>query len=213
MNTKSVKAIPGKKMITPSETVLLLIDYQPQMAFATQSIPSQTLINNSTGLAKAAKIFNVPTILTTVESHFSGPMFPTIKAVFPEQPVFERTSMNAWEDENVVEAVKATGRAKLVIAGLWTEVCLVDAVLSAVDQGYEVYFVVDASGGVTAAAHDTAVTRMVQGGGIPMTWLQFLLELQRDWARTATYPAVTELAKEFGGAYGLGIFYSQSMAK
>jgi nicotinamidase-related amidase len=200
-------------MITPSDTVLLLIDYQPQMAFSTHSIPSQTLIDNSTGLAKAAKIFNVPTILTTVEEHFAGPMFPTIKAVFPDQPVLERTSMNAWEDENVVEAVKATGRSKLVIAGLWTEVCLVNAVLSAVDQGYEVYFVVDASGGVTTEAHETAITRMVQGGGIPMTWLQFLLELQRDWARTESYPAVTELAKELSGAYGLGIFYSQFLAK
>lgn len=200
------------RLLTPDNCTLLLIDHQPQMAFATHSIDAQSLINNVTGLAKSASIFGVPTILTTVAAKsFSGPIFPTIQAVFPNVRPIDRTTMNSWEDKNVVDAVKRTGRTKLVIAALWTEVCLATAVLSALDDGYEVYAVTDASGGVTMEAHERAIQRMIQAGAVPMTWLQVLLEWQRDWARVGTYDAVIGLAEEHGGAYGLGIDYAKAM--
>jgi nicotinamidase-related amidase len=192
--------------------MLLLIDHQPQMAFATHSIDGQTLVNNVTGLAKSARVFGVPTILTTVAAEsFSGPIFPPVQAVFPDFKPIDRTTMNSWEDRNVVEAVARTGRRKLVMAALWTEVCLATAALSAIDDGFEVYIVTDASGGVTLEAHETAVQRMIQAGAVPMTWLQVLLEWQRDWARQETYDAVMAVAKEHGGAYGLGIGYAKVM--
>ncbi|MFZ2446312.1 MAG: hydrolase [Syntrophobacteraceae bacterium] len=200
------------RLLTPDNCLLLLIDHQPQMAFATHSIDGQTLVNNVTGLAKSAKVFGVPTILTTVAAEsFSGPLFPPVQAVFPNQRPIDRTTMNAWEDANVVAAVRKTGRKKLVIAALWTEVCLATAVLSALDDGFEVYIVADASGGVTREAHETAIQRMIQAGAVPMTWLQVLLEWQRDWARTETYDAVMGVAREHGGAYGLGINYAKAM--
>lgn len=200
------------RLLTPDNSTLILIDHQPQMAFATRSIDGQTLVNNVAGLAKAARLFDVPTILTSVAAEsFSGPLFPQVQAVFPDQKPIDRTTMNSWEDERVREAVEKTGRKKLVIAALWTEVCLVDAALSAIDDGYEVYIVTDASGGVSPEAHERAVQRMVQAGAVPMTWLQVLLEYQRDWARQGTYDAVMNLAKEHGGAYGVGIFYAKAM--
>lgn len=203
---------PSSKLLDPSNHTLILIDHQPQMAFATKSIDIVELRNNVTGLAKAAKTFNVPVVLTTVaEKTFSGPLFPEIKAVFPNQQAIDRTTMNTWEDARVVAEVKRHNRKKLVIAALWTEVCGVGPVLSAIDEGYEVYFVTDASGGVSDDAHNMAVQRMVQAGAVPITWLQYLLELQRDWSRQATYNAVNDIAKEHGGGYGLGLIYAKTM--
>jgi nicotinamidase-related amidase len=182
------------------------------MAFATRSHDIVELRNNVTGLAKAASTFAVPTILTTVaEESFSGPLFPEVQAVFPEQEPIDRTTMNTWEDDRITDLVKDYGRKKLVIAALWTEVCGVGPVLSAIDEGYDVYFVTDASGGVSREAHDMAVQRMIQAGAHPITWLQYMLELQRDWARGETYEAVTGIAKEHGGGYGLGIIYAKRM--
>jgi nicotinamidase-related amidase len=170
------------------------------------------LRNNVTGLAKAAKVFNVPVILTTVaERTFSGPMFPEIQKVFPDQKPIDRTTMNTWEDARVVKKVQEYGKKKLVIAALWTEVCGVGPALSAINEGYEVYFVTDASGGVSDDAHDMAVQRMIQACATPITWLQYMLELQRDWARQGTYAAVTGIAKEHGGGYGLGVIYAKEM--
>ncbi len=210
--TSSQNGGASPRLITPDNSVLILIDHQPQMAFATRSIDGQTLVNNVTGLAKSAKVFGVPTILTTVASKtFSGPIFPPVQAVFPNQKPIDRTSMNAWEDKNFVAAVKKIGRKKLVVAALWTEVCLATAALSAIDDGYETYIVSDASGGVTLEAHERAIERMIQAGAVPMTWIQVLLEWQRDWARTNTYEAVMNVAKEHGGAYGIGIGYAKVM--
>jgi NAD(P)-dependent dehydrogenase (short-subunit alcohol dehydrogenase family) len=175
------------------------------------------LVNNAgvfvTGLAKAAKIFNVPTILTAVASKtFSGPIFATVQAVYPGQVPIDRTTMNTWEDRRVVEQVEKTGRKKVVMAALWTEVCLATAALSAIDDGYEVYIVVtDASAGVTKEAHDMAIQRMMQAGAVPVTWLQVMIEWQRDWARQDSYEAVINVAKEHGGGYGLGINYAKTM--
>lgn len=200
------------ELLTPNNCVLILIDHQPQMFFGVESASRQTIINNVVGLAKTANIFKVPTILTTVAAKsFSGPLIPELQAVFPAQTPIDRTSMNSWEDKNFVAAVEKTGRKKLVIAALWTEVCLAFPAISAIQAGYEVYAVVDASGATTAEAHNAAIQRMLQCGVIPVTWVQVLCELQRDWARQDTYDAVMQLAKEHAGAYGLGIFYAQSM--
>ncbi len=202
----------SSRMLTPQNSALILIDHQPQMAFATHSIDTLTLINNVTGLAKGAKIFNVPTLLTTVASKtFSGPLFASVQAVFPDQKPIDRTTMNSWEDKNFLNAVKKMDRKKLVMASLWTEVCLMGPALGAIDDGYEVYIVTDASGGVSPEAHEMAIRRMIQAGAIPVTWLQVVLEYQRDWARQETYVAVNDLAKEHAGAYGLGIGYAKSM--
>ena len=206
------KPTPSDDMLNPTNHTLILIDHQPQMAFATKSHDIVELRNNVTGLAKSAKAFNVPTILTTVaEESFRGPLFPELKAVFPEQKPIDRTTMNTWEDKRITDKVNKIGNKRIVIAALWTEVCCVGPTLSALEQGYEVYFVTDASGGVSKEAHDMAVQRMVQAGAKPITWLQYLLELQRDWARTETCEAVTGIAKEHGGGYGLGIIYAKEM--
>ncbi|MFJ5724817.1 hydrolase [Streptomyces sp. NPDC093149] len=207
-----VTAAPGPDLLTPDNCAVLFVDHQPQMFFGTGSGDRTAIINSTVGLAKAARVFDVPVVLSTVAAEsFSGPILPQLAGVFPEQKIIDRTSMNAWEDEAFVEAVKATGRKKLVIAGLWTEVCVVLPTLSAIAQGYEVYVVTDASGGVSPQAHEHAVQRMIQGGAIPVTWVQVLLELQRDWARTGTYVATTDVVKEHAGAYGLGVVYAQAV--
>ena len=199
-------------ILTPSNHTLLMIDHQPQMAFATKSHDMTLVRNNVAGLAETAKTFNVPTVLSTVSADtFSGQIFPEIKEVFPDQNIIDRTSMNAWDEKNVVKAVKNAGNKKLVVSGLWTEVCVVMPVLDALEDGYEVYVVTDASGGVTTEAHDMAIDRMVQAGATPITWMQYMLELQRDWANQETYDEVMSIAKEHGGAYGLGIEYAEDM--
>lgn len=211
-SAQKAKPVPADSMLSPTNHAVILIDHQPQMAFATKSIDIVELRNNVTGLAKAAKAFEVPTILTTVaEKSFSGPLFPELKAVFPDQDAIDRTTMNTWEDKRITDQINKFGKKKIVIAALWTEVCGVGPVLSAIEQGYEVYFVTDASGGVSDDAHNMAVQRMVQAGARPITWLQYMLELQRDWMRQETYTVVNNIAKEHGGGYGLGILYAKEM--
>lgn len=211
MTAKAV-AKPGSALLSPKDHTLILIDYQSQMAFATHSIDGVTLRNNAALLAHAAAGFEVSTVLTTVaEKSFSGPMFDEITAAFPRHDVIDRTTMNSWEDAAVVQRVNEIGKNRLVIAGLWTSVCIVGPVLSALEQGFEVFVIADASGDVSAEAHERAVQRMVQAGARPMTSLQYLLELQRDWGRGATYELTTGIAKNYGGAYGLGIVYAKTM--
>ncbi|MBT8769503.1 hydrolase [Metapseudomonas boanensis] len=201
-----------RELLNPTNSALILIDHQPQMAFGVQSIDRQQLKNNTVGLAKTAKLFNVPTILTTVETEsFSGYLWPELLGAFPGQQPIERTSMNSWEDKQFVAAVEATGRKKLVMAALWTEVCLTFPALEALEAGYEVYIVTDASGGTTKEAHDMSVQRMIQAGAIPVTWQQVLLEYQRDWAKKETYDAVIALVQEHSGAYGMGVDYAYTM--
>jgi len=206
------KATPGSLMLTPRDHTLIMIDHQSQMAFATHSIDAVQLRSNAALVAHAAAGFDVSTIVTTVaEKSFSGPVFDEIKDAFPGAEVTDRTSMNTWEDENVIRRVNAIGKKRIVLAGLWTSVCIVGPALSALDQGFEVYVIADACGDVSDEAHARAMERMVQAGARPMTSLQYLLELQRDWARTDTYELTTSIAKKFGGAYGLGIIYAQTM--
>ena len=201
------------QVLTPQNSQVLFIDQQPQMAFGVQSIDRQTLKNNVVGLAKAAKIFNIPTTITQVETDsFSGNPFPELLSVFPTNKLLERTSMNSWDDQNVRDALAANakkGHKKIVVSGLWTEVCNLTFALSCLrDTDYEIYMVADASGGTSVDAHKYAMDRMVQAGVVPVTWQQVLLEWQRDWARKDTYDAVTGLVREHSGAYGMGIDYA-----
>jgi len=210
--TITAKAAPGSQLLTPRDHTLIMIDHQSQMAFATHSIDAVQLRNNAALVAHAAAGFDVSTIVTTVaEKSFSGPVFDEIKDAFPGAEITDRTSMNTWEDENVIRRVNAIGKKRIVLAGLWTGVCIVGPALSALDQGFEVYVIADACGDVSSEAHERAMERMVQAGARPMTSLQYLLELQRDWARTDSYELTTGIAKKFGGAYGLGIIYAQTM--
>lgn len=206
-------ANPKLEVLTPQNCQLIIIDQQPQMAFGVQSIDRQTLKNNVVGLAKAAKVFNIPTTITTVETEsFSGYSYPELLDVFPERNVLERTSMNSWDDQKVRDALAGNNRKKVVVSGLWTEVCNNTFALCAMDEGgYEIYMVADASGGTSKEAHDYAMLRMIQAGVIPVTWQQVLLEWQRDWARRDTYDAVMEIVREHSGAYGMGVDYAYTM--
>jgi nicotinamidase-related amidase len=201
------------ELLTPENSQMIFIDHQPQMAFGVQSIDRQTLKNNTVGLAKAAKIFNIPTTITTVETEsFSGHTYPELLAVFPELPLLERTSMNSWDDQKVRDALAKNGRKKVVVSGLWTEVCNITFAFSAMlEGGYEIYMVADASGGTSKEAHDYAMQRMVQAGVVPVTWQQVLLEWQRDWARKGTYDSVIALVQQHSGAYGMGVDYAYTM--
>jgi nicotinamidase-related amidase len=205
-------ATPAKSLLSPNNHALVLIDFQSQMAFATKSIAPELLRNNAALISNGAAGFNVPTILTTVaEKSFSGPMFSEITEAFGDQPMLDRTSMNTWEDAAVIDEVNRIGKERIVFAGLWTSVCIVGPVLSAIEQGFEAYVITDASGDISEEAHERAVERMIQAGTRPITSLQYLLELQRDWARTETYDMTTGIARKWGGAYGLGITYAKAM--
>ena len=205
-------AAPGKSLLSPQDHTLILIDYQSQMAFATKSIDVVALRNNASLIARTACVFGVSTILTTAaEKSFSGPIFHEIKNALPDVEITDRTNMNSWEDENIVVRINAIGKGRIVLGGLWTSVCIVDPALSALDQGFEVYVIADACGDVSDEAHERAMERMVQAGVRPMTSLQYLLELQRDWARSETYDPVVNIAKDLGGAYGLGLIYAKTM--
>ena len=201
------------EVLTPQNCQVIFIDHQPQMAFGVQSIDRQVLKNNTVGLAKGAKLFKIPTTITTVESEsFSGYTYPELLDVFPETRLLERTSMNSWDDKKVRDALKANGRNKVVVSGLWTEVCNNSFALSAMhDAGYEIYMVGDASGGTSKDGHDYAMQRMIQAGVVPVTWLQVVLEWQRDWARRETYDGVMAIVREHCGAYGMGVDYAYTM--
>lgn len=206
---------PSPALLNPTNHALVLIDFEGQMAFATNSIQIDKLRNNTAIIAGASKIFNVPTVVTTVaEKSFSGPVFPEILEFYPDKSTYlDRTTMNTWEDVNAYKAITGKGKKKLVFAGLWTGVCIVGPVLSAVNDGYDVYVVTDACGDVSKEAHDQAIDRMIQAGAHPMTSIQYILELQRDWARRETYTPVNDLMVKYGGAYGTGIQYAREMVK
>jgi len=203
---------PSLDLLTPTNCCLILIDHQPMMTLGVTSCDRQTLMNNTIALAKAARLFKVPVILTAVESKsFSGTLWPQITELFPGQEVIERSSMNSWEDPALVAAVKATGKKKLVIAALWTEVCLLFPALYALKEGFEVYAVEDASGGTSDMAHKAAMQRMTQAGVIPTTWVSTMLEWQRDWSRKETYDDVMRTVIDHGGAYGQAVEYCYTM--
>jgi nicotinamidase-related amidase len=201
-----------KGLLTPDNCVVALIDHQPQMLFGVSSLDRQSIINNTVAMAKAARVFDLPVVLSTVESKsFSGIMWPQIKAVFPNQVPIERTSMDAWDDRNFVSAIEKSGRRKIVLAGLWTETCVALPTIQAIHDGYEIYVVEDCCGDVSQLAHDNAMKRVVQAGAKPVTSLSVMLEWQRDWAETDTYDAVMDIVKSHYGAYGVGVEYAYTM--
>jgi nicotinamidase-related amidase len=201
-----------KGLLTHDNCVVVIIDIQPQMIFGVASHDRQGIINNNLVLAKAAKIFGVPLVLSTVESKgFSGNILPQLQAIYPEQTPIERSTMNSWDDKNFVAAVEATGRKKILVAGLWTETCVALPTIQMIHDGYEVYVVEDCCGDVSALAHDNSMKRVVQAGARPVTALSVLLEWQRDWALKDTYNAVMDLVKTHCGAYGVGVEYAYTM--
>lgn len=205
---------PSSELLNPTNHSVVLIDFESQMAFATKSIDIDQLRTNTAIVAGATKIFNIPTVVTTVaEKSFSGPVFREVSETYPPGNYIDRTSMNTWEDVNAYNAIKSKNKKKLVLAGLWTSVCIVGPALSAIAEGYDVYVITDACGDVSKEAHEMAIHRMIQAGVKTMTSIQYLLELQRDWARGETYKAVTDLVKKYGGAYGVGIQYAHEMLK
>ncbi|WP_201586471.1 isochorismatase family protein [Psychrobacter jeotgali] len=207
-NVEQVKAEPSDKLLTPDNTVFMFIDQQPQMYFGLQSHDANAVMNAIQGLAKTAKIWDIPSILTTLTTDdFTGEIPQQQKRVFEDHTPIDRTGLNAFEDQRVVDAVKKTGRKKIVMSGLWTEICVLLPAITAADQGYDVYVVTDACGGASKEAHDMAIIRMTEAGVTPVTWIQVLCELQRDWAREETYDDVMNIVKEHGGAYGVGVQY------
>jgi nicotinamidase-related amidase len=198
-------------LLTPENCVLLLIDHQPFQLANVNSHEPTMVINNVTGLAKTAKAYGIPTILTTVTEERGGVIFKQIQAVFPDQKPINRTFINAWEDRRVVEAVKRTGRKKLVIAALWTEMCLAMPAIHAIGDGYDVYVVTDASGGVTPEAHDMSIRRLVAAGAQPITWLGLAGELQRDWARTEHLGEVAQVLIDHAGASGSVLMWEMQL--
>ena len=210
MMEKNVKSGLGA-LLTPQNCVLILIDHQPFQFGALRSHDSQTIINNVVGLAKTAKAFGVPTLLTTVVEERGGYLLKQLQDVFPDQKPINRTFINTWEDTRVVDWVKKTGRKKVVIAALWTEICLAFPAIQAAGEGYEVYAVTDASGGTSLEAHEVAIQRMVQAGVTPITWMVFGAELQRDWARTETVAAVGQIGMEHQGNVGTNFLWEQQL--
>lgn len=211
----SIKAIakPAKSLLNPQDHALLLIDHQSQMAFNTKSIDITNLRINAGILAEAAKGFGVPTLVTTIsKDSFAGPLFREVTEALPDAEVIDRTTSNPWEDENVIRRINAMGKDRLVMAGLWTSVCCNGPVISALEQGFEVYVVTDACGDASVEAHERAVARMIQAGARPITALTYLLELQRDWARLETYDLTTGIAMKLGGAFGVGVQYAKTMS-
>ena len=205
---------PADKLLNPTNHALVLVDFEGQMIFPVKSTPINEFRDNVAIVAGASKIFNIPTVVSTVaEKSFSGPVMPELQEYYPiaTSNYIDRTTMNCWEDTNAYKAITGKGKKKLVFGGLWTSVCIVDPVLSAIEEGYTTYIITDICGDVSPEAHQMAINRMIQAGAIPMTAIQYILELQRDWARGETYDAVTSLIQKHGGSYGIGIHYAKGM--
>ncbi|WP_430905548.1 hydrolase [Maribacter sp. 2-571] len=214
-NKNNDPANASKELINPANHTLMLIDHESQMAFAVESNPIDEIRNNVGLISAISQLYEIPTVITTVaEKSFSGPVFPEVREFFPDESGYiDRTTMNSWEDTRVVKAVGAFKKPKLVLAGLWTEVCILSAALSALEDGYDVYVITDACGGVSKEAHDMSIARMIQAGIKPMTAMQYGLEIHRDWARSDTYVQMNDIMKKWGGAYGLGIDYKKTLDK
>jgi nicotinamidase-related amidase len=201
-----------KSLIQPAECALLLVDFQAGLAFGVESTSRQTVLHNAIALARTAVLFELPVVVSTSASKvYSGPLFPSLQAVLPQISPIERRNMNAWEDEAARSAVLATGRKRLLVAGLLTEACVSFPVLSALENGFEVFVVADACGGLTPEGHQLALKRMETAGAHLTSWLQVLLELQRDWTRHETYDGARAIVESNGGGYGMGLVYARSM--
>lgn len=203
---------PYHRLYTPADSAVVFIDHQPQMTFGVANIDRATLMNNVTLLAKVAKEFSVPSVVTAVETEsFSGYVWPDLLDVFPGQSVIERTSMNSWDDAGFRKAIEATGRKNILMTGLWTEVCVTWPTIEMLGAGYNIYVVEDCCGATSQAAHDAALSRMVQAGAVRLTTIGALLEWQRDWKNREHYTQLMNLLKPQAGAYGIGVEYAYTM--
>jgi nicotinamidase-related amidase len=197
------------EMLTPQNSAIALIDYQPAMYQGVQSHDRLVTFNNVQVLAKAAKLFKIPTVISTVaKDSFSGPFMPEVTELFPKHNIIDRTSINAWLDANFRKAIHDTKRKKLVIAGLWTEACVMFPTLDMLKEGFEIYIAADACGDVSLEAHNRAMDRAVQAGAVPITSLQYVFELQQDWARSETYEGVMEILRAHS-PYGIQVRFSK----
>lgn len=202
----------AEKLLSPGQCVMLFVDFQAGLAFGVESTARQTLLNNAVALARTSQVYDVPVIVSTSASRvYSGPLFPVLHAVLPGVEPIERRNMNAWEDEAARSAVLATGRKRLLVAGLLTEACVSFPVLSALSEGFEVFVVGDACGGLTTVGHELAMHRMEGAGAKLTSWIQVLLEFQRDWTRHETYAGARQIVEEHGGGYGIGLTYARDM--
>ena len=201
-------------LLTPADCAVVLVDEQAGLAFAAGSADRQVLRSNAIALARTAVAFGIPVVASTSASKvYSGPLMPPLRAVLPDVTPIERRNMNLWEDQAVRSAIEAAGRKVLVVAGLLTEACVSFPVLSALAEGRRVHVVADACGGLTTASHEAALVRMQQAGAVMTSWLQFLLEMQRDWTRHETYEAARSIVVDHGGGYGIGLDYARDMIK
>jgi nicotinamidase-related amidase len=199
-------------LLTPADSALVIIDVQAGLAFGVGSVDRQTLLNNIVALARTATVFRLPTVVSTSATKvYSGPLMPAVHAVLPEVTVIERRNMNLWEDEKAQAAVVGTGRRRLIVCGMLTEACISFPVLSALKDGFEVYVAGDACGGLTSVSHELALRRMENAGARMTSWLQVLLEMQRDWTRHETYEAARSIVVDNGGGYGIGLAYARDM--
>jgi nicotinamidase-related amidase len=205
MTSEPIRDQKTDPLLTPENAALILIDYQPPQVNTIASMDRPTLINNIVTLVKLGKAYRLPIILSTVNvrTGINADTIPQIRDLLPGVPSIDRTQINAWEDSDFVAAVEATGRRKLIMAALWTEACLTFPTLDAMRAGYEVFPVVDAVGGTSRAAHEAALRRIVPAGAQLSSVIQVMCELQRDWARKASVPAMIEIAKEHGGTFGI----------
>jgi nicotinamidase-related amidase len=209
---KTRPTLSEKGLLTPDNCVVTMIDLQPQMLFGVSNFDRQNVINMNVVLGKAARIFDIPVVISTVETKsFSGNLWPQVQAIFPKHSPIERSTMNSWDDKNFVAAVEKTGRKKIVLAGLWTETCVALATVQALHDGYEVFVVEDCCGDINQLSHENAMKRVIQAGAKPVTALSVLLEWQRDWAARGTYDAVMDVVKTHYGAYGMGVEYAYTM--
>lgn len=198
-------------LLRPENSVLVLIDHQPYQLANLNSHDPHLVVNSSTALAKSAKVFGVPTILTSVVADRGGKIFPQITDVFPGQEVIDRTFINTWEDRKVVEAVEATGRKQLIIAGLWTEICVAMPAIQAAGEGWDVTVVTDASGAVSREAHEVSIQRMIAAGVNMITWMALAAEWQRDWARAETAGALNEVMIQHAAGSGIAYLWEQQL--
>lgn len=198
-------------LLRPEDSVLVMIDHQPYQLANLNSHDPHIVVNNSAALAKSAKVFGVPTILTSVVADRGGQIFPQITEVFPDQEVIDRTFINTWEDKKVVDAAKATGRKQLIIAGLWTEICVAMPAIQAAGEGWDVTVITDASGAVSTEAHEVAIQRMIAAGVNMMTWLALAAEWQRDWARAETAIALNDVVLQHAAGSGIAFLWEQQL--
>ena len=199
-------------LLKPEECAMLLVDFQAGLGFGVESMPRQVVLNNAVALARTSAAFKVPVIASTSASRvYSGPLLPRLQEALPSVKAIERKPMNVWEDDAARNAVVAAKRQRLIVAGFLTEACVSFSALSALKDGFDVFVVADACGGLTPASHDFALRRLEQAGARLTSWIQLLLEFQRDWTRHETYETARAIVVAYGGGYGMGLAYAREM--